>query len=87
MIYFQLIESAQGSVGAGVQYTSNLMFVAKLDINDDVTLPQTNAPSVFGYMDTSSSSSQVSGRNFAISNFIIKIPPSSSYGYNIEASI
>ena len=96
MIYFQLenepslIASPYTYVSASIQYTSTNIFSGQIFYTLDTgTTSFPNVPSVsslYTYPDTNTSVTSISGRGFGVSNFVIKIPPSSLNGYGFFSS-
>lgn len=89
MIYFRTIEHISSSylVGVGVEYANNQLNVGVITLNSNQLLPLVSDYSgVYGYVNISNSSYLATGRSFSVVNYVLKIPPSSLFGYNFIAS-
>lgn len=82
-----MIEGAVSSylVGVGVEYGEIWLDMNIFSFNRLSTLPINSGSSIYGYLNTSNSSLQATGRSFAVLNYVLKIPPNSWYGYNLQA--
>lgn len=92
MIYFQLEDDpsilSANNIAVGIKYTSNQIYVGQLLFYTADALPIASAPvsSVHGYKENTTTIA-VTGGSFSVANYVLKVPPSSSYGYNFETSI
>lgn len=72
-------------IGASVDLDPNTIFVGQLQFTKGLPLPiATIVPSLYGYQNTSSSNTSVTGLAFGATNYVIKIPPGSLFGYNFK---
>jgi hypothetical protein len=88
VIHFRVIENSQSEymLGVGVEYSQNMLTMSILAVEMLGTLPINYETSVYGYLNTSASSSSATGRSFSVVNYVVKIPPRSLYGFNFQAS-
>lgn len=93
VIYFALNNdpslTSQNYIGATIDFDPNTVYVGQLLFTTGTSLPTTSPAvnSIYSYVDTSTSNLTITGRSFGVINFVIKIPPSSLYGFNIESCI
>jgi hypothetical protein len=75
-------------IAVGVQYTDTQIFVGQnfYTLDTSATNPFATQPALsefYGFQNNSTTS--VSGRNFAISTYVVKIPPKSSFAYGFNS--
>ena len=97
MVYFTINNeptlTSSVYIGAAVDLDPNTIYVGQLQFNTGNSLPTASNPSpgssstrVYGYQNTSSTNSTITSRSFGLINYVLKIPPSSLYGYNFQTS-
>lgn len=90
VIYFQLSNDptlpTQNYIGASVDIDPNTVYVGQLLFTTGTPFPTTSLSSgtLYGYTNTSTSNTTVLGSSFGATNFVIKIPTNSQFGYNVQ---
>jgi hypothetical protein len=90
VIYFKLENdptlTTQNYIGVAVDLDPDTIYIGQILFNTGSILPLASATSAYGFVNTTTTNTSVLGQQFALSNFVMKITPSSLNAYNFVAS-